>query len=93
MPHASRALRARASGPARTDAAQEEVSKGASPLIRASLNRLGRVRRRNGEKEGREIKMKRAIIFALVFLGGVAAPVSRVAYADYTSPQGEVQAP
>jgi len=57
------------------------------------LNRLGCVRRRSGEKEGREIWMKRAIIFALVFLAGVAAPLSGVAYADYTSPQGEVQAP
>jgi len=37
--------------------------------------------------------MKRAIIFALVFLAGVAAPLSGFAYADYISPQGEVQAP
>jgi len=36
--------------------------------------------------------MKRAIIFALVLLAGIAAPLSGVAYADYTSPQGEVQA-
>jgi len=57
------------------------------------LNRLGRVRRRNGEKEGREIRMKRAIIFSLVLLAGVAAPLYGVVYGDYTSPQGEVQAP
>jgi len=37
--------------------------------------------------------MKRAIIFALVFLAGIAAPLCGVAYADYTSSQGEVQAP
>ena len=46
-----------------------------------------------GEREGREIRMKRAMIFALVLLAGIAAPLSGVAYADYTSPQGEVQAP
>ena len=37
--------------------------------------------------------MKRAIVFALVFLAGVAAPLYGVVYGDYTSPQGEVQAP
>ena len=37
--------------------------------------------------------MKRAIVVALVLLAGVAAPLYSAAYADYSEPKDEVQAP